>query len=171
MTPERWSRIREVLGAALETPEPKRRQFLDSACGNDADLRSEVERILAGAQETSWQSPAAEWSAAAVELAPGDTLAHFRVEARLAAGGMGVVYRAYDSKLHRNVALKVLPPADLADAGRRLRLIREARAASALNHPNIVTVHEIGSEGGTDCARERSQRRRSDGALPGVYES
>jgi dienelactone hydrolase/predicted Ser/Thr protein kinase len=138
------------LGAVIETPGPERQQFLDSACGNDADLRSEVERILAGALETSWQSPAAEWSGAAAELAPGDTMAHFRVEARLGAGGMGVVYRAYDSKLHRNVALKVLPPADLADAGRRLRLIREARAASALNHPNIVTVYEIGSEGGTD---------------------
>jgi serine/threonine protein kinase len=138
------------LGAALETPGPERQQFLDSACANDADLRSEVAGILAGAQETSWQSPAAEWSAAAAEFAPGDTLAHFRVEARLGAGGMGVVYRAYDSKLHRNVALKVLPPADLAEAGGRLRLIREARAASALNHPNIVTVYEIGSEGGTD---------------------
>ena len=150
MTPERWSRIREVFGAALETPEPERRRLLDSACGDDVDLRSEVERMLAGAQETSWQSPAAELPTAAAELAPGDTLAHFRVEARLGAGGMGVVYRAYDSKLHRKVALKVLPPADLADAGRRLRLIREARAASALNHPNIVTVYEIGSEASTD---------------------
>ena len=59
MTPERWSRIREVFGAALETPETERPRFLDSACGDDADLRSDVERMLAGAQETSWQSPAA----------------------------------------------------------------------------------------------------------------
>ena len=150
MTPERWSRIREVLGAALDTPETERRQFIDSACGDDAELRSEVQRILAGAQETSWQSPAAEWPPPAAGLGPGDALAHFRIEARLGAGGMGVVYRAYDAKLHRKVALKVLPPADVADSGRRLRLIREARAASALNHPNIVTVYEIGSEGGTD---------------------
>jgi serine/threonine protein kinase len=150
VTPERWSRIREVFGAVLETPEPERPRFLDSACADDADLRSEVERLLVGAQETSWQSPAAGLSAAAAELVPGDTLAHFRLESRLGTGGMGVVYGAYDSKLHRNVALKVLPPADLADSGRRLRLIREARAASALNHPNIVTVYEVGSEGGTD---------------------
>jgi dienelactone hydrolase/predicted Ser/Thr protein kinase len=150
VTPERWSRIREVFGAALETPEPERRQLLDSACGADVDLRSEVERMLAGAEETSWQSPAAELPGAAVEFAPGDALAHFRVESRLGAGGMGVVYRAYDSKLHRKVALKVLPPAGLANDGSRLRLIREARAASALNHANIVTVYEIGSESGTD---------------------
>jgi eukaryotic-like serine/threonine-protein kinase len=150
VTPERWSRIREIFGAVLETPEPERPRFLDSACGGDADLRSELERMLAGAQEPSWRSPAAEFSPVAAELTPGDTLAHFRVEARLGAGGMGVVYHAYDSKLHRNVALKVLPPADIADAVRRLQLIREARAASALNDPNIVTVYEIGSEGGTD---------------------
>jgi dienelactone hydrolase/predicted Ser/Thr protein kinase len=142
--------MREIFGAAVETPEPERPRFLDSACGGDADLRSEVERMLAGAQETTWQSLAARLPAAAAELTPGDTLTHFRVEARLGAGGMGVVYHAYDSKLQRNVALKVLPPADAADAGRRLRLIREARAASALNHPNIVTVYEVGSECGTD---------------------
>jgi tRNA A-37 threonylcarbamoyl transferase component Bud32/dienelactone hydrolase len=150
VTPERWSRLRTIFGAALETPEPERPQFLDSACGDDADLRSEVERMLAGAQEVTWQSPAARLPAAAAELTPGDTLTHFRVEARLGAGGMGVVYHAYDSKLHRKVALKVLPPESLADPRHRRRLLSEARAASALNHPNIVTVYEVGSEGGTD---------------------
>jgi dienelactone hydrolase/predicted Ser/Thr protein kinase len=77
-------------------------------------------------------------------------LAHFRIESKLGAGGMGVVYRAYDLRLERNVALKVLPAGDLDDPERRRWLLREARAASALNHSNIVTVFEVGSEGGVD---------------------
>jgi predicted Ser/Thr protein kinase len=167
VTPERWSRIREVFRGALETPEPERPRFLDSACGGDAELRADVERILGGAQETTWQSPASELSPATAQLAAGDMLAHFRVEALLGAGGMGVVYRAYDSTLHRKIALKVLPPEDLADLGRRRRLIREARAASGLNHPNIVTVYEIGSEGGTDfIAMEWVDGQPLDRAIP-----
>ena len=167
MTPARWSRIREVFGAALETAESQRPRFLDSACSGDADLRWEVDRMLAGCQEASWQSPTAELSAAVEQLSTGDTLAHFRIEARLGAGGMGVVYRAYDSKLRRQVALKVLPPEDLADPGCRRRLIREAQAASALNHPNIVTVYEIGSEGGTDfIAMEWVDGRSLPQAIP-----
>ncbi|MCX6621929.1 MAG: serine/threonine-protein kinase, partial [Acidobacteria bacterium] len=74
----------------------------------------------------------------------------YRVEAKLGEGGMGVVYRANDTSLHRQVALKVLAPELSSDPDGRRRLVREARAASALNHPNIVTVHEIGSDRGVD---------------------
>jgi serine/threonine protein kinase len=97
-------------------------------------------------------SPAEEFlkRTAAAELTPGETLAQYRVEIKLGEGGMGAVYQAYDTRLHREVALKVLPPEHLADPERRQRLMREARAASALNHPNIVTVYEIGSEHGVD---------------------
>jgi eukaryotic-like serine/threonine-protein kinase len=150
VTPQRWSRIREVFGAALETPKPERTRFLDSACGEDADLRAEVERLLAGNEEPSWQSPVTTMFQLATELAPGDTLAHYRIDAMLGRGGMGVVYRAYDTRLQRELALKVLPPEQLADPEQRQRLIREAHAASALNHLNIVTVYEIGSERGVD---------------------
>jgi formylglycine-generating enzyme required for sulfatase activity/predicted esterase/predicted Ser/Thr protein kinase len=150
VTPQRWSRIRELFGTALETPESERPRYLESACGADTDLRAEVERLLAGNQEPSWQSPATKFFPASARLAPGDTVAHYRIDARLGEGGMGVVYRAYDTRLHREVALKVLPPEHLADPELRQRLTREARAASTLNHPNIVTVYEIGSERDVD---------------------
>ena len=169
MTPQRWSRIREVFGAALETPKPERTRFLDSACGEDADLRAEVERLLAGNEEPSWQSPVTTMFQLATELAPGDTLAHYRIDARLGQGGMGVVYRAYDTRLQRELALKVLPPEQLADPEQRQRLIREARAASALNHSNIVTVYEIGSERGVDfIAMEYVEGRSLAQAIPGA---
>ena len=155
MTPERWTRIRELFGAALETPESERPRFLESACGEDTDLRAEVERLLAANQEPTWASPVASLLPAAAELAPGDTVAHFRIQAKLGEGGMGVVYRAYDTRLHRDVALKVLPPEYLDDpersaagASRRARFEREARAVAALNHPNIVSVYDVGEECG-----------------------
>ena len=80
----------------------------------------------------------------------GQELSHFRVLEQIGAGGMGVVYRGLDVRLQRPVAIKVLPREALADPERRERFVREARTASALNHPGIVTVYEIGSERGTD---------------------
>jgi serine/threonine protein kinase len=80
----------------------------------------------------------------------GRTLGHYRVEARLGEGGMGVVYRATDTRLGRPVAIKVLHPDRMADPERRRRFIQEARAASALNHPNIITIHDIDTQDGID---------------------
>src|SRR5579884_3439755 len=77
----------------------------------------------------------------------GETLQHYRIEARLGAGGMGIVYRARDTHLNRSIAIKVLPPSAGADPERKTRLAQEARAASALNHPNIITIYDIGTEG------------------------
>ncbi len=128
MTPERWARMKEVFGAALERPEA-----LDEMCGDDAALRQEVEKLLA-AQSGTLKSPVAPR-----ELAAGEMLGHYRVEAKLGQGGMGTVYKAYDTKLQRPVALKLLHE-------REERLLREARAASALNHPNIVTIYEVGPD-------------------------
>jgi len=147
VTPERWSRIREVLGAALETPEAERPRFLDSVCGGDASLRAQVEQLLAAEKDGTWESPAAKLSVFAAELVPGDAVAHFRIQGRVGEGGMGVVYRAYDTRLERVVALKVLP-AGLPDKGRTARFEREARAAAALSHPNIVAVYDVGEEDG-----------------------
>ena len=80
----------------------------------------------------------------------GRTLTNYRVVAELGAGGMGVVYKALDLRLDRAVALKVLPPSMSADAERRARFFQEARAASALNDPHIITIHDIFTEDGTD---------------------
>ena len=80
----------------------------------------------------------------------GTTLGHYRIEEALGQGGMGVVYRARDLRLERFVALKVLPPDAMADPSRRRRFVQEAQSASALNHPNIVTIHDIDSDHGID---------------------
>ena len=150
MTPARWAQIKEIFGAALEKPESERAGWLDSACGGDSLLRAEVERLLAQDEE-SLKSPAATLLAhAAPGLAVGEVLSHYRVDATIGQGGMGVVYRAYDTRLHRQVALKVLPPGHLADPESQHRLMREARAASALNHPNIVGIYEVASDNGVD---------------------
>ena len=146
MTPSRWARIKEVFSAALEMPEAERGAYLETACGGDEELRREVERMLVDSAGESLPDPAADLLATAADLAPGEMLAQYRIESKLGEGGMGAVYRAYDTRLHRQVALKVLPPGQLADPDHKQRLLREARAASALNHPSIVTVHEIGSD-------------------------
>jgi tetratricopeptide (TPR) repeat protein len=120
-----------------------------------------VERLLAGNEEPSWQSPAAKLFAVAAELAPGDTVAQYRIEARLGEGGMGVVYRAKDTRLGRDVALKFIK----AQFSRHWE--REARAVAALNHPHIATLYEVGEhEGSPYLAMEWVDGRPLKGPLP-----
>ncbi|HET7219411.1 MAG TPA: serine/threonine-protein kinase, partial [Vicinamibacterales bacterium] len=119
-------------------------------CGDDESLRREVESLVAeedGAAsflETPVPGVSAEASLA------GRTLGAYRLDARIGAGGMGEVYRARDTRLGRDVAVKILPPSWTADAQRRVRFEREARAIAALNHPNICTIHDIGRDSGVD---------------------
>ena len=100
-------------------------------------------------------------------LAPGARIGSFEILAPLGAGGMGEVYRARDTRLGREVAIKVLPAERLADEGRRARFVQEARAASALNHPHIVTIHEIESADGIDfIVMELVHGQTLDGLIP-----
>jgi serine/threonine-protein kinase len=95
-------------------------------------------------------------------------LAHYRIEVKVGEGGMGAVYRCHDTRLNRKVALKVLAPERFSDLERKRRLLREARAASALNHPNIVTIYEIGSDSNVDfIAMEYVEGKRLDELIPG----
>jgi serine/threonine protein kinase len=146
VTPERWARIKGVFCAAREQPEQERAGWLNEACGDDNLLRAEVESLLAQDDE-SVPSPAGLLVRAAPALAVGQTLSHYRVEAKIGEGGMGAVYRAYDTQLRRQVALKVLAPGYVVNPRHKPDLMREARAASALSHPNIVAIYEVGSDG------------------------
>ncbi|HJQ24034.1 MAG TPA: protein kinase [Blastocatellia bacterium] len=149
MTPERFAQVESLLHAALARRAESRAAFLDQACGDDSELRREVASLLAAHAQAGQfiESPALEIAAHALAtgpLAPGALCHHYKVLAPLGAGGMGEVYLAEDTRLDRQVALKLLPAEFTRDADHVRRFIQEAKAASALNHPNIVTIHDIG---------------------------
>lgn len=126
MTVERWAHIKEIFSAAVEMPEADRPDYLESACGGNAELRGEVERLLAHHATHTLNSPAASVFGQVPPLASGEMLAHYRVETKLGEGGMGAVYRAYDTRLERHVAVKVLLLDPSADPDQKQRLMREA---------------------------------------------
>jgi Tol biopolymer transport system component/serine/threonine protein kinase len=168
MTPERYARIKEIFGAALELRDSDRAEFLKQNCGTDANLRAEVEQLLAAEREPLENPVLTDLARLTpVDLTKGEMLAHYRVESKIGQGGMGVVYRAWDTRLDRRIALKVLRPEQLNDPVHRQRLVREARAASSLVHPNIVTVHDVGSDRQIDfIAMEHVEGRALDQLVP-----
>jgi non-specific serine/threonine protein kinase len=148
---ERWATVKRLHQAALEREASRRAAFLDEACAGDAVLRDEVQSLLAYDQdaESFMESPALEVTARGLSEAPaitlvGRTLSHYEIVSLLGAGGMGEVYLARDPRLERSVALKILPPDLALDADRMQRFVREAKAASALNHPNVATIYDVG---------------------------
>ena len=147
MNPERLRQIEDLYHSARECEPGKRSTFLSGACRGDAELRREVESLLAQdpAREGMLDRPAAALleDSKVMMLAAGSRLGPYQIEARIGAGGMGEVYRARDSKLGREVAIKVLPEAFAHDAERLSRFQREAKMLASLNHPNIATIHGL----------------------------
>jgi len=143
MTPEEWQQVREVLADALELKPEDRPAFLDRACSADHSLRREVERLLSTSDEVRFSF--LQSSAFRVGLTPGAKLSEYEVQKLIGSGGMGEVYRARDTRLGRDVAIKVLPAVLSHDPDRLRRFEQEAQAAAALNHPNILAVHQMGS--------------------------
>src|SRR5713101_3761131 len=154
MEPGRWARITEIYHATITRPPEERASFVGQECHGDRDLRQQVERMVKSPERSGdfIESPA---FSVAPELltddrggaSVGELIGHYRIESLIGIGGMGEVYLARDERLGRKAALKLLPDSLTTDGTQLSRFKNEARSASALNHPNILTVYEIGAEG------------------------
>lgn len=155
MTAERSQQVDKLLESTRELDPGKRAAFLEQACAGDESLRAEVKALLAAHDRAGIKVEGPEFAAGSgtkdesISLV-GQTVGHYVIESKIAEGGMGVVYRALDSRLDRSVAIKVLRPEIMGEPERKRRFVHEAKAASALNHPNIITIYEIDSTGGVD---------------------
>jgi serine/threonine protein kinase/TolB-like protein/Flp pilus assembly protein TadD len=165
---DRWNRIEELFYAAMDLDPEARPAFLQQSCGDNPELRKEVESLLSAAHKPADYLPDAvrqvarrmknegrEVTPTGTEkprrkdpIAAGTQIAHYTVLSMIGAGGMGEVYLAEDMQLKRKVALKMLAPELVGDEGGLLRFEQEAYAASALNHPNILTIYEFGQADG-----------------------
>jgi len=152
-----WERIREILDCALQRPRDLREAYLTEACAEDPALRSEVESLIAASEQSAFLDrdllPSLTPTLNMTVGHAGRTIGNYRVVDRIGEGGMGIVFRAVDSRLGRTVALKVISHSSSPALGageEKRRFFREAKAASALNHPNIVTIYEYDSDDEVD---------------------
>ncbi len=151
MNSDRWQQINRLFEAALDIAPDERGAFVEEASADDESLRREVESLLASHDKAQnfMEKPAIGEVAGAIagnkqKLRVSQSLSHYKILKLLGAGGMGEVFLAEDTKLERKVALKILPAAFAQDAERMRRFVQEAKAVSALNHPNILTIYETG---------------------------
>jgi eukaryotic-like serine/threonine-protein kinase len=156
MNPERWEVVKEVFEAALELDPEQHAPYLDRACAGDAEVRREVEAMLIADGQAGPFIDTPVFATAQDLLADDESgsplpaaIGRYTILSRLGAGGMGEVYLAEEATLGRRVALKVLAPYAIAQSGAMERFMREARLASALDHPNICTIYEAGVADGT----------------------
>jgi len=160
MNREQWEQLQELFHQAVQLDSGERSAFLDQHCSSDHELRQELEQMLVAESELSpsflgapaLQNLARDLSTSSTPtvLPSGARLGRYEIVALIGAGGMGEVYRARDTRLDRSVAIKIIPENFAADPQRRQRFEREARAISSLQHPNICTLHDVGSQDGTD---------------------
>src|SRR5262245_44328460 len=180
MTPERWGQIEKVFHSALERAPGERAAFLDEACAGDEELRYDLETLLSAHErpesrfEAIFEAIKAQVAADPIDddkigSMAGTTLGRYRLLSPLGSGGMGEVYRALDTRLDREVAVKILP-AHLADNPEAMkRFEREAKAVAALSHPSILSIHDFGTEelGAEHGVRYGVMELRKAGALRG----
>ena len=135
---DRWQELERIFHEALTLPPDERQEYLRVACEHDQELRDRVDSLLRQDADTS------------ISSVDGHRIGPYKVLSKLGSGGMGEVYLAQDTRLGRQVALKVLPPRFASDPERRNRFLRETKVAATFNHPNIVAVYDVGTEGSID---------------------
>src|SRR5262249_37761088 len=148
---ERWRRVKEIFQAAIELPPAEREVYLADSCAGDPAMLAEVKSLIAAHEQPGkfLETPAFDLAAGSAperrdNTISGRSLGHYRILSLIGRGGMGEVYLALDTHLGRRLALKLLPARFTQDEARLRRFVREAKAASSLNHPNIITIYEIG---------------------------